>query len=185
MPTFLVRLATLVAFALAFVLPSVSPAAAHASAPKKPHCQTAWGSAPETAGGITPVESPITRLSAGRHACFDRFVVTVAGTQPAPYDVRYVPVITGTDDRAHALRGNGDLQVTVFAPAHDDAFNPTITGVPSVRGFTALRQVKLIESFEGVSVIGLGTRGKLPFRVFTLAGPDNSHRVVVDVAHRW
>jgi hypothetical protein len=40
-------------------------------------------------------------------------------------------------------------------------------------------------SFEGLTTIGLGVRAKLPFRVFTLNGPDGHSRLVIDVAHRW
>jgi hypothetical protein len=33
--------------------------------------------------------------------------------------------------------------------------------------------------------LGLGVRGRLPFRVFTLDGPGAGSRIVIDVAHRW
>jgi hypothetical protein len=50
----------------------------------------------------------------------------------------------------------------------------------NVSGYRTFRQVAWAGSFEGVTTVGLGTRARLPFRVFTLPG-----RVVVDVAHRW
>jgi hypothetical protein len=40
-------------------------------------------------------------------------------------------------------------------------------------------------SFEGYTRIGLGVRGRLPFRVFTLDGPGAGSRIVIDVAHFW
>jgi hypothetical protein len=40
-------------------------------------------------------------------------------------------------------------------------------------------------SFEGQTTIGLGVRARLPFRVFTLDGPGNGSRIVIDVAHHW
>ena len=40
-------------------------------------------------------------------------------------------------------------------------------------------------TFEAVTQIGLGVRARLPFRVFTLDGPGNGSRLVIDVAHRW
>ena len=43
-------------------------------------------------------------------------------------------------------------------------------------------------SFEGQSTLGIGTRARLPFRVFMLLDdPDAglATRLVVDVAHRW
>jgi len=35
------------------------------------------------------------------------------------------------------------------------------------------------------TTIGLGARARLPFRVFTLSGPGQGSRLVIDVAHRW
>ncbi len=52
-------------------------------------------------------------------------------------------------------------------------------------GYRTFRQVRYVESFEAVTVFGLGVRARLPFRVFTLDGPDGGSRLVVDVAHRW
>ena len=52
-------------------------------------------------------------------------------------------------------------------------------------GWTTFRQVAYAGSFEGQTSFGLGVRARLPFRVFTLAGPGAGSRIVVDVAHRW
>ncbi len=40
-------------------------------------------------------------------------------------------------------------------------------------------------SFEGQTTVGLGVRARLPFRVFTLEGPGDGSRIVVDVARYW
>ncbi|MDQ1596268.1 MAG: hypothetical protein QOH40_2824, partial [Arthrobacter pascens] len=40
-------------------------------------------------------------------------------------------------------------------------------------------------SFEGYTTLGLGVRARLPFKVFTLAGPGSGSRLVIDVAHHW
>ncbi len=32
---------------------------------------------------------------------------------------------------------------------------------------------------------GVGVRARLPFRMFSLAGPGTGSRIVLDVAHRW
>ncbi len=50
----------------------------------------------------------------------------------------------------------------------------------NVTGYRTFRQVAWAGSFEGESTVGLGTRARLPFRVFTLPG-----HLVVDVAHAW
>ena len=52
-------------------------------------------------------------------------------------------------------------------------------------GYRTFRQVAYAGSFEGQTTIGLGVRARLPFRVFTLAGPGSNTRLVIDVAHTW
>jgi hypothetical protein len=89
------------------------------------------------------------------------------------------------------LRGGAFLQITLQNPAHDIS-----TGVPTynpanrnelvnVTGWQTFRQVALVSDFEGYTDLGLGVRARLPFRVFSLAGPGGGSRVVIDVAHRW
>ncbi|MFE3360898.1 hypothetical protein ACFXOQ_37740, partial [Streptomyces californicus] len=78
-------------------------------------------------------------------------------------------------------------QVTVLAPAHDDAGASTYlpsnrSDLVNVNGYQTFRQVAWAGSFEGQTTLGLGVRARLPFRVFTLEGPS---RVVIDVAHYW
>ena len=90
------------------------------------------------------------------------------------------------------LRGGAKLAVTVQARTDDpftgeQVFTPTNPDeLANVTGFPTFRQVKLLgASYEGITSIGLGVRGRLPFRVFTLTGPGSMTRVVIDVAHRW
>lgn len=175
--------------ATATAIPLMHPAmtvtaAAHDTGTRAPYCGIRWGSLPEEARGISPVRGPITSYRAARHDCFDRFVVDIQGRDLAGFDVRYVPAVVGTEGRAIPVRGNADLQLTIFAPAYKNGA-ATVRGVPSVRGFEALKEIRQVESFEGVTLVALGTRGRLPFRVFTLTGPDNMHRLVIDVAHSW
>ena len=54
-----------------------------------------------------------------------------------------------------------------------------------VDGYRTFRQVAFTGSFEGQTLIGLGVRARLPMRVFTLDGPGDGSRLVIDVAHRW
>jgi len=88
------------------------------------------------------------------------------------------------------LRGRAFLQITVTGPAYDDGGNSTYNPadrneLTNVGGYQTFRQVAWAGSFEGYSTIGLGVRGRLPFRVFTLDGPGAGSRLVVDVAHYW
>jgi hypothetical protein len=166
----------------------VAPAAASAA----PYCGITWGSlakanAPLNAG---PGQDPITNIRAGRHACFDRLVVDVAGEAPR-YNVRYVQAVTQDGSGFTVpLRGGAFLQITVFDPAYDQNGNATYNPANrneavNVAGFRTFRQVAFAGSFEAVTQIGLGVRARLPFRVFTLDGPGEGSRLVIDVAHRW
>lgn len=57
--------------------------------------------------------------------------------------------------------------------------------VANVAGYRTLRDVVYGGSLEGHTEFGVGVRARLPFRVFTLAGPDGGSRIVIDVAHKW
>ena len=160
------------------------PAAAAQSA----YCGSTWGSLPKVSERLTP--TPITAARAGQHACFDRFVVEVDRGAPG-YRVGYAGAVhtQGSGDPI-PLRGGAFLDVTVLAPANDA--NGRVTYAPAnpqevvpVSGYRTFRQVGWGGSFEGYTTFGLGVRARLPFRVFTLAGPGSHWRLVVDVAHRW
>lgn len=154
-----------------------------------PYCDLWWGSLPKSSSG-DPVVTPITDVRAGRHACFDRMVVDVAGPLQA-FEVRYVRSVRNIAGESVRLRGGAKLRISVWAPTYD-----VFTGTPvyqpakparivSVDGFRTFRQVRFVDSFEGISTFGLGVRGRLPMRAFVLNGPGDGSRLVVDVAHRW
>ena len=180
---------TRTAVVLAATAAIVSVAAAPASAASS--CAVAWGSTPETVqdrgGGV------LDDVRAGRHDCYDRLVLDLAGVDAADvgYDVRYVPAVhEDASGRPVPLRGAADLQVVVHTPAHDG--NGAATYDPAddaeavdVTGYGTFRQVAWAHSFEGSSTVGLGVRARLPFRVLVLDGPGDGSRVAVDVAHAW
>lgn len=151
-------------------------------------CQTRWGSLPERASSMGSAE--LLNIRPGRHACFDRLVVDLDGDAPG-YTVGYTDEVV-EQGRGHLvpLRGGAFLEVLVSAPGHDDAGHATYlpkdpSEAVSVRGYRTLRQVSWGNSFEGQSQIGVGVRARLPFRVFTLDGPGDGSRLVIDVAHVW
>lgn len=151
-------------------------------------CPTGWGSLPEASSrrgaGV------LTNVRTGRHACFDRIVFDVKG-KPSWHRVGYVKnVYTVGEGRLVPLRGGAKLEVVLAVPSYDDAGRPTYrpanrNELTNVSGYRTFRQVATAGSFEGETTIGVGVRARLPFRVFTLAGPGGSSRIVVDVAHRW
>lgn len=154
-----------------------------------PYCDIWWGSLPKVATG-DPVVAPITDVRAGRHACYDRLVVDISGPLEA-YSVRYVRSVRNVAGDVVALRGGAKLRISVWAPTYDvytgtPVYQPADSAeIVPVGGYRTFRQVRFVDSFEGISTIGLGVRARLPFRVFQLSGPGDGSRLVVDVAHRW
>jgi len=160
----------------------VSPAAA------APYCGLVWGSLEKSAPGNSG--APVVNVRTGRHSCYDRLVVDVAG-DVGGYTVSYVPqVVQDGSGEPIPTRGGAALQITVNDPAYDSDGNATYSPanrleLRNVSGYRTFRQVVFAGSFEGYTSLGLGVRARLPFRVFVLDGPGTGSRVVVDVAHRW
>jgi hypothetical protein len=149
-----------------------------------PGCATRWGSLAES--DLTGSTGKVVGVRAGRHACFDRLVVDVAGDLDG-YSVRYVPqVVRDGSGQPVPLRGGAKLQVIATAPAvPTDAWFLPNGELLDPRGYRTFRHLAWAGSFEGQSTFGLGVRARLPFRVFILDGPGDRSRLVVDVAHRW
>jgi len=181
MKTFRVWLiAVLMAVGSALVAPVPASAA--------PYCGLVWGSLAKTDSAMS--QAKVTNVRTGQHYCFDRLVIDLNGPAGG-YTVRYVPQVTQDGSGLPVpLRGLAFLQITVNAPAYDDNGNATYNPanpneLTDVNGYQTFRQVAWAGSFEGYSSLGLGVRARLPFRVFTLAGPETGSRLVIDVAHFW
>lgn len=161
-------------------------AAPHAQA--RPFCGIRWGSLDKTSAPMSA--APVVDLRAGEHRCFDRLVFDIDGNARG-YHVAYVDEVQAEGSGAVVpLRGAAALSVTVRSPAYDENAAPTYhvgnrRELVPVRGFRTFRQVAWAGSFEGQTTVGLGVRARLPFRVFTLDGPGDAGRLVIDVAHRW
>lgn len=172
--------------ALFLALVLLAPATA---AQATPYCGIRWGSLAKTTA-VELSQAPLTNIRTGRHACYDRMVLDIAG-DTAGYSVAYVKQVSGIASGAVVpVRGGARLQVTAYVPANDDAGRATYRPgdqreLRNVTGYRTFRQLAWAGSFEGHTSIGLGVRARLPFRVFVLAGPGNGSRLVVDVAHRW
>jgi hypothetical protein len=145
-------------------------------------CGITWGSLPKTDPAMGTGEVDTVRT--GRQDCFDRLVIDIDGPA-AGYRAAYVDVVSA-DGSGHpvSVPGGARLAVTVNHPAYSLGLR---TGQPaaSVAGFDTFRSLVFGGSFEGQTLFGVGTRARLPFRVFTLAGPGGHSRIVLDVAHRW
>ncbi len=190
--TIVAALAVLAVPAAAFAAPALagsSTAPRTTSTVSTASCPRGWGSLPEANSRM--VLSPVTDVRTGRHACYDRLVVDLGG-RAAGYDVRYVGTVHQDGSGfVVPLRGGAKLQIVVRAPSYDlDAGKATYSPknskeLTNVAGYSTFRQLAFAGSFEGQTTIGLGVRARLPFRVFTLAGPGSNSRLVIDVAHHW
>lgn len=155
-----------------------------------PYCGITWGSLAKEAG-TAAFPGHLTNIRAGRHTCYDRLVLDVAGGDVAGYRVEYVSsLVQDGSGEVVPLRGGAKLSVVATVGGQDAAGN--VAYVPAnrfeavdVRGWQTFRQVFSGGSYEGLTQVGLGVRARLPFRVFVLDGPGSGQRLVVDVAHRW
>jgi len=158
-----------------------------AGAGNQPYCAIVWGSQLKSAPDLAP--TPIGGVRVGQHTCFDRLVIDVSGTGPAPgYIVRYTNgVVTPGEGAPLTVAGGATISIQALAPSYDDAGRPTVpwrwgAHVAEATTFRTFRDLVFAGSFEGESTFGLGVRARLPFRVLTLENPT---RLVVDVAHKW
>ena len=166
-------------------------------------CETHWGSLAKT-GAAPDAEywfalpgdgSAVDNVRAGRHSCYDRLVVDVLGSRPG-FRVQYVDairqysVVPGERGDPVALAGGAFLEIIV--PTNSGLVDGTSAYAPAdrdqlvdVSNFRTLRQVVETGWYEHQRQFGVGVRGRLPFRTFTLSGPGDHSRLVIDVAHHW
>jgi hypothetical protein len=166
-----------------------APARAQTSASAvAPYCGIYWGSLPKTA--IPQGAGLLTNIRAGQHPCYDRLVFDLYA-RAAGYRVQYLDAVVADGSGAPVpLRGDAFLQVIFPATivdeyGHSSYTAPNPSEAVDVTGWRTFRQVAQAGAFECQVTIGLGVRARLPFRVFTLDGPDNGSRLLVDVAHQW
>ncbi|MER6347274.1 hypothetical protein ABT232_22900 [Streptomyces sp. NPDC001532] len=170
---------------------AVAAGPAEAVAPtgtQKTACPTGWGSRDKTDADAT--SASVTNTRAGRHACFDRLVISVPGAgENVGYRVGYVDRLhQDGSGRPIPVGGGAVLEIRVAAPAYaPETGAPTYPGrvgrpLPGVdvTGYRTFRDTRFAGSFEGDTQFGLGVRARLPFKVTQL-----TDRVVVDVAHNW
>ena len=166
-----------------------SAGAVNASAAARPYCGITWGSLPK----VSDIHSPaaLTDIRTGQHDCYDR-VVFDFDSPGTGYKVDYAEQVYSEGmGQPLSPAGGARLNVVLLENAYDlqtgASTYPHKVGdhVANISGYRTLRDVVYGGTFEGYTTIGLGVRARLPFRVFTLAGPGEHGRIVIDVAHRW
>jgi hypothetical protein len=156
-----------------------------------PQCGITWGSQPSVHTAPEYSGPWIYDIRSGRHACYDRLVIDIAEVGSFDtWSVRYVDTARGIGSGDPiATRGGAVLEVDLAAGVLNGD-NVTYTPadpseVVRVGGYQTFRQVVWAGSYEGHTALGIGTRARLPFRVFTVASAPGDVRLVIDVAHRW
>ena len=152
----------------------------------------AWNTAPDDGGfALSPAE--LTDVRVGRHACYDRVVFDVDGSDPVGFTASYVPVVQADGSGQEVpVEGDAALQVVIRAPylgTHDpEAWDDMpragddLVAASQLSGWNALRGVVFAGTFEGQSTLAVGIQEKRAFRVWTLDSPDRQ-RVILDIAH--
>jgi len=180
----LVAWLTAISVALGLGLLASVPASATAS-----YCGSAWNSHAKSSPAMSGAS--VTNIRSGQHTCFDRLVIDIRG-KAAGYNVRYVSkVVQDGSGQPIPLRGGAFLQVTTNSPSYDSAtgkatFTPANRSeVATVSEYQTFRQIAWAGSYEGYTTLGLGVRARLPFKAYTVPGPGNGTKLVIDVAHHW
>ena len=147
------------------------------------HAAFSGNAAPDTQQAAAGSELTVTALRVAAQDGFDRVVVELQGSGAPGWDVRYVDQAADPGSGAALpVAGSGVLQVQVTGVA-----NPYQTGLPeysgprvlTARGTSGVTEVRWAATYEGTSLVVVGTSGRRPFRAFALSDPA---RVVVDVA---
>jgi hypothetical protein len=138
---------------------------------------------PDTEEASADAFGNVTDLRIGRHDGFDRVVLEYDGPGTPGWDVRYVAEAAsqGSGEPVE-IPGDGVLQVTVSGVGY-----PFDTGVEeyagprqlSVEDTENVTEVVFDSTFEGTTVVFVGTGTEAPFRVYLLEGPP---RIVIEVA---
>ena len=151
----------------------VAPAAVATSSASAatPYCGITWGSLAKWGG--TPQATTFRGVRAGHHSCYDRVVVELTGKAPG-YTVGYVPgLYYGSTNRELNLRGDAMLAIWMKGPQRTPAHASELV---DVRGLTTVRQVAWGGTDYGVTSVVVGTRARLPYRVFTLHDGSTTRR---------
>lgn len=158
--------------------PTPTPTAAPTTAPT-----TSPGSTPPQAcspmtGGSAISSATVTAIRAAHQPGFDRLVFELSGPSIPQYRIELASGFTAPSGQAVRVDGNAFFSVRISGQAHTDSGSRSYPQPdPYNAGLSVLRQVKLVEDFEGVVIFGLGMERAVCPNVQTLLGPS---RIVID-----
>jgi hypothetical protein len=129
-------------------------------------------------GGSPLGASRLVAIRAAHNPGFDRLVFEFSGPSVPEYRIELASSFKAPSGQAVPVDGNAFFSVRLGGQAHNDAGQKSYPQPDPYRvGLIVVREVKLIEDFEGVVRFGLGMERPVCPTVLTLLGPS---RVVVD-----
>ncbi|HEY1644365.1 MAG TPA: hypothetical protein VGG35_27125 [Streptosporangiaceae bacterium] len=153
--------------------------------PGSSSCSEYWGTGSQSGAAHGGHAGKALDVRVGAHHCYDRMVIDLGPGAVPGYRVGYVGTVRSEGSgQAVPLRGRAQLEITLRGGAAS-SFPAWGSELANVSGFRVFRQVAGAGSAGGSTEIGLGVRGRRPFRVSVLHGPGRDSRLVIDVArHR-
>ena len=144
---------------------------------------TSPGGTPNTActtltGGSPLAASTLTAIRAAHNPGFDRLVFEWSGAVVPQYEIKVASTFTAPSGQAVRVDGNAFFSVRMNGQAHTDAGARSYAqGDPFRPGLPLIREIKLVEDFEGVVIFGVGLERLACPTVLTLLSPS---RIVLD-----
>src|SRR4051812_7050232 len=160
---------------------SVAPTTA-APTPTAPP-STSPGSTPPTAcqaltGGSATAGPQVAAIRAAHNPGADRFVVELNGTVVPRYEIKIASTFRAPSGQAILVDGNAFFSVLVGGQAHTAAGQRSFSQqMPYRPGLPLIREIQLVEDFEGVVIFGVGLERLACPNVLTLLSPP---RIVID-----
>lgn len=157
--------------------PTTAPPATTAPPTNSPGSTPSQACAP-LSGGSPLGASTLTAIRAAHNPGFDRLVFEFSGPSVPDYRIELASTFTAPSGQPVRVDGNAFFSVRLGGRAHTDAGQKSYPQPDPFRvGLSAVREVKLVEDFEGVVRFGVGMERPICPTVRTVLGPS---RVVID-----
>jgi hypothetical protein len=129
-------------------------------------------------GGSPLAASTLTTIRAAHNPGFDRLVFEWSGAAVPQYEIKVASTFTAPSGQAVRVDGNAFFSVRMNGQAHTDAGTRSYAqGDPFRPALPIVREIRLVEDFEGVVIFGIGLERLACPTVLTLLLPA---RIVVD-----
>ena len=157
--------------------PTTAPPATTAPPTNSPGSTPSQACAPLT-GGSPLGASRLTAIRAAHNPGFDRIVFEFSGPSVPEYRIELASTFIAPSGQPVRVDGNAFFSVRFVGQAHTDAGQKSYPQPDPFRvGLIVVREVKLVEDFEGVVRFGVGMERPVCPTVLTVLGPS---RVVID-----